>query len=108
MKQLLVLCTFLGYPAASLADVYSYQNADGDYVVSKTRPKGVAEYAVLTDAGEFLRLVRKQDNVPITHWRPWYLPREPHPFDGPDVDIRPREGEVVVEEVDEAGGSDTE
>ena len=64
------------------ADIYSYQNKVGEYVVSKDRPKDIEEYAVLTDEGEFIRLVStRRNNVPITHWRPWFIPKEPHPYD---------------------------
>lgn len=83
------------------AEIYAYVNEDGDYVVTRDNPgKSVGEYAVLTDDGEFLRLVNPRDlDVPITHWRPWFLPREPDPFDAdPDV-YQEREGTVDIEEV---------
>ena len=57
------------------------------------------QYAVLSDEGEFIRSVpgRKQQ-IPISHWRPWYLPKEPHEFDGdPDL-MRDREPIVTVDE----------
>ncbi|MCZ6710896.1 MAG: hypothetical protein O7B25_11080 [Gammaproteobacteria bacterium] len=86
--------------APAVADVYSYVNEDGDYVVSKRRPEHAAEYAVLTDEGEFVTLVRPLElDVPVSHWRPWYLPEPPNPFRGP----APVEGPtptVIIEEVD--------
>lgn len=87
-------------PAA--AEIYAYVNEDGDYVVTKDNPgKSVGEYAVLTDDGEFLRLVNPRDlDVPITHWRPWFLPREPDPFDADPELYEEREGTVGIEEVD--------
>ena len=90
----------LGLAGPALADVYAYVNKDGDYVVTPQRPGGDTEYAVLTDDGEFLRLVRPRDaDVPVTHWRPWFLPREAHPMDpGPEA-YTEREGVVGVEEV---------
>ena len=97
-----VVLSLLAVTPQALASLYSYQNEAGDYVISQTKPKGVAEYAVLTDDGEFVRLVRKQENVPISHWRPWYLPREPDPFKGPDIDLREQAPSVEVEEIDEA------
>lgn len=86
--------------APPMADVYSYMNDDGDYVISKERPKGSGEYAVLSDEGEFIELVQRPElNVPITHWRPWYLPTEPNPFDPPTPE-EPAEPKVIIEEVD--------
>lgn len=99
-RLLFLLAALSSYPAA--AEVYAYVNDQGDYVVSPKSPgKRVAEYAVLTDDGEFLRLVRpRDDDVPITHWRPWFLPKEPDPFDADEEAIyREREGVVGVEEV---------
>jgi hypothetical protein len=94
------LLSFVAGPAA--AEIYAYVNEDGDYVVTKDNPgKSVGEYAVLTDDGEFLRLVNPRDlDVPITHWRPWFLPKEPDPFDAsPDL-YEEREGTVGIEEVE--------
>ncbi len=90
--RVILFCTAaLLLPAAAGADVYAYVNDDGDYVVSRDNPgDSVAEYAVLTDDGEFLRLVRPRDlDVPVTHWRPWFLPRQPDPFDA-DPESLPR------------------
>lgn len=84
------------------ATLYSYVAETGDYVLSQNKPKNVDEYAVLTDEGEFVRLVRKnnRDNqVPLSHWRPWYLPREPHPFDGPQTP-REQQPSVTIDEVE--------
>ena len=84
------------------ARLYSYVNEEGDYVVSKKRPKNVDEYAVLTDEGEFIRLVkRKRDDVPITHWRPWYMPNEPDPINPVEPGLEQRTPEVLIEEVDQ-------
>lgn len=84
------------------ARLYSYVNEAGDYVVSQKKPKNVDEYAVLTDEGEFIRLVkRERDDVPITHWRPWYMPKEPDPINPVEPELGPRTPEVLIEEVDE-------
>ena len=88
------------------ANLYAYVNADGDYVVTRNRPSGIAEYAVLTDDGEFLREVITGNAVPITHWRPWFIPKEPHPFDGPDeLFVEPKEPDIQIEEVDPDEGA---
>jgi hypothetical protein len=61
----------LALAASARAELYSYENANGDYVISKERPDGVSEYAVLTDDGEFIELVNAPNlQVPISHWRP--------------------------------------
>jgi hypothetical protein len=87
--------------SSPMADVYSYMNDDGDYVISKERPEGSGEYAVLSDEGEFIELIRRPElNVPITHWRPWYLPAEPNPLDPPTPE-GPAEPNVIIEEVDD-------
>ena len=86
--------------APANAVVYSFTNADGQYVVSQKPPKNKnIQYAVLSDEGEFIRSVpgRKQQ-IPISHWRPWYLPKEPHEFDGDPNLIRDREPIVTVDE----------
>ncbi len=83
------------------ARLYSYVNEEGDYVVSQKKPKNVDEYAVLTDEGEFIRLVkRKRDDIPITHWRPWYMPNEPDPINPVEPGLEQRTPEVLIEEVD--------
>lgn len=88
-------------PVSVSADVYSYVTENGDYVVSPKKPKRGTEYAVLDDEGNFIRLVSARDTrVPITHWRPWYLPKEPHPFDAQPTDPAERETNVEIEEVD--------
>lgn len=99
MLSTAVLLACLAHTAQ--ADVYAYVDENGDYVVTQKRPgRDVAEYAVLTDEGEFVRLVQSRDpNVPITHWRPWFIPKEPDPYDAdPDI-YREREGTVEVDEV---------
>jgi hypothetical protein len=105
-KPITALSVFLALSVAgpASADVYSYMNEDGDYVVSKQRPQAAGEYAVLTDDGKFIELVRPPTlRVPITHWRPWYLPREPNPLDPIEPDTLP-EPKVIIEEVDQADG----
>ncbi len=99
-----VLTAVLMGAAAARAEVYAYVNDDGDYVVTRERPAdSVGEYAILSNDGEFLRLVNPRElDVPITHWRPWFLPKQPDPFDAdPDV-YREREGTVEIEELDVA------
>lgn len=95
------LLGLIGGASSVAADVYAFVNEDGDYVVSRNKPDAsVAEYAVLTDDGEFLRLVHPRElDVPVTHWRPWFLPREPDPYDGDPDAYREREGTVDIEEV---------
>ena len=86
----------------AFAEIYAYTNADGDYVVTQTKPEDRnLSYAILTDDGEFVRMVEgKQKRVPISHWRPFFLPKEPHPMDGPEFEIREREPSVDIEEVE--------
>jgi hypothetical protein len=100
MKQILIAAVLLlGVAEAGHANVYAYVNENGDYVVTQKKPgRKVTEYAVLSDTGEFVRLVRaREPNVPITHWRPWFIPREPDSIDLPEV--RERTGVVEVDEV---------
>lgn len=82
------------------AVLYSYTNADGEYVVSQKRPENKnTEYAVLSDDGEFIRMVPGRDQrMPVTHWRPWFIPKEPHPWDAAPHDSSDREPVVTVEE----------
>lgn len=83
------------------ASLYSFVNDEGQYVVSRTPPKDPStEYAVLTDDGEFVRLVHSPTKrIPITHWRPWFIPKEPDPFDAdPDVVHEPKPVVTVEEE----------
>ena len=84
-----------------VAEVYAYTNLDGDYVVSQTKPADAnLSYAILTDDGEFVRMVEgKNKRMPISHWRPFFLPKEPHPLDGPAYEPREREPSVDIEEV---------
>jgi hypothetical protein len=97
-----VALTLYLYALPVSARLYSYVNEEGDYVVSQKRPKNVEEYAILTDEGEFIRLVkRKRDDVPITHWRPWYMPKEPDPINPVEPGLEQRTPEVLIEEVDE-------
>ncbi len=88
------------------ARLYSYVNSEGDYVITRTKPKNVDEYSILTNDGEFIRLVTARDrNVPISHWRPWFLPKEPHPFDA-KPQPKDRVPTVVVDEVERTEADD--
>ena len=99
-----LLLLALAFAAEAAANLYSYANEDGDYVISKERPRTSDEYAVLTDDGEFIELVHpRATDVPITHWRPWYLPKQPNPLDPVTPDTVP-EPKVIIEEVDDAPG----
>lgn len=98
--MLLLAAALLHAPMAS-AQLYAYVNEDGDYVVSQKRPDKGVEYAILTDDGEFVRLVQPRDlDVPITHWRPWFIPEDPDPFEIDPGLLEEREGEVGIEEVE--------
>ena len=39
--------------------------------------------------------------IPVSHWRPWFVPRTPHPFDGapPSRDADDRKATVMIKEV---------
>ena len=83
------------------AEVYAYVNEAGDYVVSQKPPGKGVEYAILTDDGEFVRLVQPRDlDVPVTHWRPWFIPKEPDPYDFDPEVLEDREGTVEIEEIE--------
>jgi hypothetical protein len=100
--KMLTAMLLLGCAASSAhATIYAYVDDNGDYVVTQKRPgKSVAEYAVLTDDGEFVRLVQARDpNVPITHWRPWFIPKDPDPYDADPDSRREREGTVDIDEI---------
>ena len=101
MRALLLIGLFVSVGAS--ANLYSYVNDQGEYVISRDKPRSDdREYAVLSDDGEFIRLVQgSAQNVPITHWRPWFLPKAPHPMDGRPEEIEPPTPVVTVEEVDE-------
>lgn len=104
MKLLVITAVAaLGWSAVIQADVYAYVNDNGDYIVTPDKPgRDVPEYAVLTDDGEFVRLVRPRElDVPITHWRPWFLPKEPDPYDGDPDAYGEREGTVGIEELED-------
>ena len=98
MKTLALTLLLSSMPA--LGELYSYTNADGDYVVTRTKPTGVTEYAVISDDGEFVRLVHQSEGrIPISHWRPWFIPKEPHPFDyQPDLEADEPTPVVTIEE----------
>ena len=96
-----VLCALLAGEVQ--AEVFSYADETGNYIVSKTKPTDSnTEYAVLTDDGEFIRLVKRPTpRLPVSHWRPWFIPKEPHPFDAVPQDVdRAREPDVKIEEID--------
>jgi hypothetical protein len=99
----LTLCLLAG-AVNGYAEVYSYTNADGDYVVSQSKPKDhTISYAVLSDEGEFIRMVEgRGKQVPITHWRPFFLPKEPDPMDGPQLPIEDKEPVVNIDEIEPA------
>ena len=99
----LLLCLLAG-TSNGYAEIYSYTNADGDYVVSQSKPKDrTISYAVLSDEGEFIRMVEgRGKEVPITHWRPFFLPKEPHPMDGPDLRRDEQEPVVNIDEIEPA------
>ena len=40
-----------------------------------------------------------------SHWRPWFLPREPDPLDAPEPKWEERVPQIDIEEVDEASPS---
>ncbi|MEZ5557819.1 MAG: hypothetical protein R3E86_04650 [Pseudomonadales bacterium] len=87
-------------PQTLSARVYAYVNEDGDYVISQKRPKIPVEYAILTDDGEFIRLVpAPQPPVPVTHWKPWFMPRQPDPLDAKPQIWDDAEPQVEIEEV---------
>lgn len=83
------------------AEIYSYTNADGDYIVSQNKPKDPdISYAVLSDEGDFIRMVEgRKERLPITHWRPFFLPKEPHPFDA-QPEARERTPGVRIDELE--------
>ena len=90
----------LAWSGVAQAELYSYVNDDGDYVITRDRPSS-GEYVVLSDEGEFIERVQTPAlDVPVSHWRPWYLPSEPNPFTSPEPE-QPPEPSVVIEEVDE-------
>lgn len=99
----IIALTLIVLTAPAHAVLYSFTNEAGEYVVSQKRPSDKdTQYAVLSDEGEFIRSVPgRNQRVPVTHWRPWFIPKEPHPWDGePEI---PREQEPVVT-VDEESG----
>jgi hypothetical protein len=102
MRNLITLAALVLAVGVAHGEVYAYVNEGGDYVVTRDNPgRNVGEYAVLTDDGEFLRLVRPRDqDVPISHWRPWFLPKQPDPYDADPDRYREREGVVDIEELE--------
>ena len=92
MRRLLLILMFAGVWAGSAhAEVYAYENEQGQYVVAPQKPSNpMTEYSVLTDDGKFVRLVSpaqaaRQNRIPIDHWRPWFIPKEPHPLERTDT-----------------------
>ena len=102
MRSVGLFVALMVLSGSAAAEIYSYTNEDGDYVVSQTRPENPElSYAVLTDDGEFIRMVEgRGKQVPITHWRPFFLPKEPHPFDGPDPQMQEQEPVISIDEVE--------
>ncbi len=95
------ICFLVFLTGSVQATLYSYTTSDGDYIVSKNKPNDRdIEYAVLTDEGEFVRLVKGQQPIPIGHWRPWFIPKEPHPLDGRPEEIVEPTPVVSVEEIE--------
>ena len=98
MRVFYLLLLVLSFSAN--ADIYSYNTADGDYIVSQNKPTDPdITYAVLSEDGEFIRMVSgRNQQIPVGHWRPFWMPKEPHPLDGdPDL-IREREPVIIIEE----------
>ena len=96
----LVLVLPVVSPGAASAVLYSYTNAEGQYVISQSRPTNrETSYAVLSDDGDYIRTVPGRDQqIPISHWRPWYLPKEPDPFDAQPQIPAERTPVITVEE----------
>ena len=107
MRRVLILSILMFAAGNAAAEIYSYTNSDGDYVVTQQKPDDPnISYAVLTDEGDFVRMVEgRNKQIPISHWRPFFLPKEPHPFDGPEVDIEVRESQPVIS-IDEVAGAE--
>lgn len=102
MRNMLIVIGLLFLTQSAVAEVYAYTNTDGDYVVSQSRPKDRdISYAILTDEGEFIRMVEgRGKQIPITHWRPFFLPKEPHPMDGVEPEFREQEPIINIDEVE--------
>ncbi len=107
LEAAIVCLTLAHVPQTAWADLYSYTNDNGEYVISQKPPKNKdIQYAVLTDEGEFIRMVEgRNQQIPITHWRPWFIPREDEPWEGNPNPAIPREREGVVT-VDEEGSAE--
>lgn len=101
MRVVLLILGLLFHAPSTNAEIYAYTNEDGDYIVSQQKPEDRnLSYAILTDDGDFVRMVEgHRDNVPITHWRPFFLPKEPDPFDGPIIEPSERQPSVEIDEV---------
>jgi|GEM_PF-5493853 len=102
MRVLLLVLGVLFLAPSTHAEIYAYTNKDGDYIVSQQKPKDRdLSYAILTDDGDFVRMIEgRRENVPITHWRPFFLPKEPDPFDGPTIVPSEQQPSVEIEEVE--------
>lgn len=101
--SLVLAVTLITLSAPASAVLYSFTNAEGQYVISQKPPKDKSiQYAVLSDDGKFIRMVQRRDQqLPISHWRPWFIPKEPHPYDAdPDL-FRDREPVITIEEEEE-------
>ena len=53
----------------------------------------------VTSDGKVVPLDTK--SIPVSHWRPWFVPRTPHPFDGAPAgrDGNERKAKVVIKAV---------
>ncbi len=102
MRVVLLVLGLLFLAPSTNAEIYAYTNKDGDYIVSQQKPKDRdISYAILTDEGDFVRMIEgRRENVPITHWRPFFLPKEPDPFDGPTIEPSERRPSVEIDEVE--------
>lgn len=94
----LALLWLLTSPAQAV--IYAYNNQDGDYVVSQTKPEDEhIGYTVLSDEGEFIRMVPgRSQRLPISHWRPFWMPEEPNPLSADPSQQPDPEPVVTVEE----------
>ena len=95
-----VAFTLLILATSVSAELFSFTNEQGQYLVSKTKPRNPGvEYAVLRNDGEFVHLVRGTAADGSDHWRPWYVPKEPRHLYAPPLEIGLRIPVVSVIEV---------
>lgn len=95
-----ILLSLLPLALPVQAEIYAYNNADGDYVVSQSKPEDRnIGYTVLSDDGEFIRMVPgKSERLPISHWRPFWMPEEPNPLSVDPNRLPDPEPVITVEE----------